>query len=124
MSVSKGEYKGVMQIITMQIEKTNKHWHKASDKGASQKLDSNLLIPNLHFPGMMDINFDRNLIKLIKEVPVLFLPSHLPTIVRSASGRLTSLPSQATSRPLTRRSGPPSRCCDASTSWSSSTTAS
>ena len=28
MSVSKGEYKGVMQIIATQIEKTNKHWHK------------------------------------------------------------------------------------------------
>ena len=48
MSVSKGEYKGVMQIIATQIEKTNKHWQKSSDKGASQKLDSNLLIPNLH----------------------------------------------------------------------------
>ena len=28
MSVSKGEYKGVMQIIAAQIEKTNKHWHQ------------------------------------------------------------------------------------------------
>ena len=82
MSVSKGEYKGVMQIIATQIEKTNKHWQKSSDKGASQKLDSNLLIPNLHFPGMMDINFDRNLIKLIKEVRIwetykFAIPSHI-----------------------------------------------
>ena len=82
MSVSKGEFKGVMQIITTQIEKTNKHWKNSSDKGASQKLDSNLLIPNLHYPGMMDINFDRNLLKLIKEVRIwetykFSIPSHI-----------------------------------------------
>ena len=82
MSVSKGEFKGVMQIISNQIEKTNKHWKNSSDKGASLKLDNNLLIQNLHYPGMMDINFDRNLIKLIKEVRIwetyqFGIPSHI-----------------------------------------------
>ena len=37
MSVSKGEYKGVMQIIATQIEKTNKHWHKVAALGWTAK---------------------------------------------------------------------------------------
>ena len=55
MSVSKGEFKGVMEIISTQIEKTNKHWRATSDKGAAQKLDNNLLMQNLHYQGMIDI---------------------------------------------------------------------
>lgn len=82
MSVSKDEFKGVMQIISSQIEKTNKLWKSSSDKGASQKLDNNLIIQNLHYSGMMDVNFDRNLIKLIKEVRIwetykFGIPSHI-----------------------------------------------
>ena len=82
MSVSKDEFKGVMQIISTQIEKTNKQWRSSSDKGASQKLENNLLIQNLHYSGMIDINFDRNLIKLIKEVRIwetykFSIPSHI-----------------------------------------------
>ena len=82
MSVSKDEFKGVMQIIATQIEKTNKLWRSSSDKGASQKLDNNLLIQNLHYSGMVDVNFDRNLIKLIKEVRIwetykFSIPSHI-----------------------------------------------
>ena len=82
MSVSKEEFKGVMQIISTQIEKTNKLWRSSSDKGASQKLDNNLLIQNLHYSGMIDVNFDRNLIKLIKEVRIwetykFSIPSHI-----------------------------------------------
>ena len=82
MSVSKDEFKGVMQIISTQIEKTNKQWRSSSDKGASGKLENNLLIQNLHYSGMMDVNFDRNLIKLIKEVRIwetykFGIPSHI-----------------------------------------------
>ena len=82
MSVSKEEFKGVMQIISTQIEKTNKLWRSSSDKGASQKLDNNLLIQNLHYSGMIDVNFDRNLSKLIKEVRIwetykFSIPSHI-----------------------------------------------
>jgi len=60
MTVSKGEYKEVMKIINNQVEKVNKDWQKTSDKGASKKLEAFLLNSNLHMPGTIDINFDRN----------------------------------------------------------------
>ena len=85
MSISKAEYKGVTVIIKNQIELTNRQWQKSSDKDAGQKLDATLLVPNLHQPGMFDINFDRNLIKLIKEVHVwetyqFSIPSHIKSV--------------------------------------------
>jgi len=85
MTVSKGEYKEVMHIINSQIEKVNKDWQRMSDKGASKKLEAYLLNSNLHLPGTIDINFDRNLIKLIKEVQVWVtykfgIPGHIKAV--------------------------------------------
>ena len=85
MNVSKAEYRGVMEIITRQISEVNKQWNKSLDKNSSKKLESYLLNANLHTQGTMDINFDRNLIKLVKEVEIwttynFSIPSHVKGI--------------------------------------------
>ena len=70
MSVSKAEYKGVQEIILTQIQNVHKQWNKSIDKNASKKLETSLLNANLHLQGTMDINFDRNLLKTIKEIVI------------------------------------------------------
>ena len=70
MGVSKAEYKGVQEIILTQIQNVNKQWNKNIDKNASKKLEAFLLNANLHFQGTMDINFDRDLLKTIKEIVI------------------------------------------------------
>ena len=85
MNVSKAEYKGVKDIIASQIVNVNKFWRENSDKNASKKLEAFLLNNNLHHPGTMDINFDRNLLKLVKEVEIwttyhFQIPSHVKAL--------------------------------------------
>ncbi len=60
----------MVHIVKSQIEQVNKKWTKSSDKNASKKLESTVLTSNLHFQGSMDVNFDRGLLKTIKEVSI------------------------------------------------------
>ena len=91
MKVSKGEYRDVVNIVKSQIEQVNKKWIKTSDKNASKKLESTVLTSNLHFQGCIDVNFDRGLLKTIKEVSIWITYDYaIPSYIKAVYNKIAT----------------------------------
>ncbi|XP_026545523.1 dynein heavy chain 2, axonemal-like [Notechis scutatus] len=61
-------YQLLVQAMDEIERKTFHEWTQGLDKDSLKRLDTPLLIPSAEMPGMLDINFDKHLLKLFVEI--------------------------------------------------------
>ncbi|XP_069502374.1 dynein axonemal heavy chain 2 [Ambystoma mexicanum] len=62
------EYQHLAQLLDEWVRKIFTEWSQGLDKQAMKRLDTPLLMRNQDKPGMLDINFDKGLLKLFAEI--------------------------------------------------------
>ncbi|XP_040202767.1 dynein heavy chain 2, axonemal [Rana temporaria] len=62
------EYQQLIQKLDELVRKIFSEWSQLADRQATKRLDIPLMVRSQEKPGMLDVNFDKNLLKLFVEI--------------------------------------------------------